>query len=621
MGNDIYSNLIAITAGGTAARKFNSKFADIISVADFGAVGNGVTDDSSAINAASLALSQAGGGVLVFDSAKTYYITTTLLIYPNVSFDGRGCTIVTDRAIWFMGNPGPTSNGLTPTVSATVTANPSAGTNAVTVNSVSGFNIGDLVDVRLGDNPVDLPEPRYVLINARIAGIDPVNNILSFDQSIPYAIDLSGAGAGNKVVWKFAYVLRDTWIKNFNFECSGTPNIQGGILLAYASDILIENIQGNKNGGVNMGAGIVVLFQCERISIRQIKLYRNAGTSGQASVGRCFNFSNCYDVTVQDVEASNIRRSLCFNESFCERLVFENVIVRSENNTGTDPLFNTSAGSIDVLYRNVAVEYPVAGTILDDQGDPNHPAFNVRFENLTWRGGFPTIAGGVTTLKGILDYNDGTNAFTVDLDDVTDGVLTVPLTPGMTAVSFPLQPGFLLPDIDVYVPPFVDTSHITGFFLGSDPHLGSLSAGNQKRFTYRKTFGTNATPYGAIANILNPQANVIFYTDSSSAGYVILRYKVARYISSSGGGLDSIAMTEAVALRARNAPYFALVNAGPATIANQTTFTVPGGYSPGRILVFANGALRTDVTATNGSTIVFATGLAIGATVYVAVIV
>jgi hypothetical protein len=54
--------------------------------------------------------------------------------------------------------------------------------------------------------------------------------------------------------------------------------------------------------------------------------------------------------------------------------------------------------------------------------------------------------------------------------------------------------------------------------------------------------------------------------------------------------------------------------------AGQTTFTITGGYTPGYIDVFLNGIKQvtgTDVTATNGTTIVFTNALSVGYTVEV----
>lgn len=75
--------------GSTTSRLVNDRFADIINVKDFGAVGDGATDDRAAIQAALDAAAASGGGVVELD-AKTYAISATLNIPSLVSLVGRG---------------------------------------------------------------------------------------------------------------------------------------------------------------------------------------------------------------------------------------------------------------------------------------------------------------------------------------------------------------------------------------------------------------------------------------------------------------------------------------------------------------------------------------------------
>jgi hypothetical protein len=66
------SSLVGYIQSGTGAtaRTVQSKLRDSISVKDFGAVGDGTTDDSAAIDAGSAAVSAAGGGELVFPNGQ-----------------------------------------------------------------------------------------------------------------------------------------------------------------------------------------------------------------------------------------------------------------------------------------------------------------------------------------------------------------------------------------------------------------------------------------------------------------------------------------------------------------------------------------------------------------------
>lgn len=64
-----------------------------LDVVNYGAVGNGVTDDTAAIQDALDAANAAGGGVVVFPPGKTYAITTFLVVYDDTTIWAYGATI------------------------------------------------------------------------------------------------------------------------------------------------------------------------------------------------------------------------------------------------------------------------------------------------------------------------------------------------------------------------------------------------------------------------------------------------------------------------------------------------------------------------------------------------
>ena len=71
VGTEIGNHSIVTAEGGTAGRTLASRFADVVNVKDFGAVGDGVTDDTTAIQAA---LTVGKGKAVFFPSGK--YIVT-----------------------------------------------------------------------------------------------------------------------------------------------------------------------------------------------------------------------------------------------------------------------------------------------------------------------------------------------------------------------------------------------------------------------------------------------------------------------------------------------------------------------------------------------------------------
>jgi hypothetical protein len=84
-------NVIApiTSTGSTAARTLANRFADVVNVKDFGAVGNGGADDTAAIQAAIDSLGTAGGTVIL--PTGNYKVSTTLLISKsNINIKGSG---------------------------------------------------------------------------------------------------------------------------------------------------------------------------------------------------------------------------------------------------------------------------------------------------------------------------------------------------------------------------------------------------------------------------------------------------------------------------------------------------------------------------------------------------
>ena len=79
-----------VTATGTTtARSFADRFAEVFNVKDFGAVGNGVANDTTAVNAAITAAAAVGGGT-VFFPAGTYYTPTGFIMSNYVRYTGAG---------------------------------------------------------------------------------------------------------------------------------------------------------------------------------------------------------------------------------------------------------------------------------------------------------------------------------------------------------------------------------------------------------------------------------------------------------------------------------------------------------------------------------------------------
>jgi hypothetical protein len=85
-----WGDALVTATGSTTARDLQSRFAQVFNVKDYGAVGNGSTDDTTAIQAAITAAMTAGGG-LVYIPAGTFLVTNTLTVgASDIRVEGQG---------------------------------------------------------------------------------------------------------------------------------------------------------------------------------------------------------------------------------------------------------------------------------------------------------------------------------------------------------------------------------------------------------------------------------------------------------------------------------------------------------------------------------------------------
>ncbi|MDO5531068.1 glycosyl hydrolase family 28-related protein [Sutterella sp.] len=86
-GTDI-SNRVATASGSTVQRTLGERFADVVNVKDFGAVGDGETDDTAAIQAAIDRAESVGGGTVLLPAGT--YLATSITLKGGVYVVGGG---------------------------------------------------------------------------------------------------------------------------------------------------------------------------------------------------------------------------------------------------------------------------------------------------------------------------------------------------------------------------------------------------------------------------------------------------------------------------------------------------------------------------------------------------
>lgn len=146
VGTEVGSHSYVTATDTTTARTLADRFADVINVQDFGAVGDGVTDDTAAIQAALAAVKL--GGSVCFEPNKTY-LTSPVVSYNAGVIDLAGSTLVrpapfsTDSLLSVQ----PVTKDIYTDLSTAVVANQ----NYFTLPSDNSVKTGDLLAFKSND--------------------------------------------------------------------------------------------------------------------------------------------------------------------------------------------------------------------------------------------------------------------------------------------------------------------------------------------------------------------------------------------------------------------------------------------------------------------------------------
>ncbi len=283
-------------------------------VRDFGAKGDGKTDDSPAINAA-IAKASETGGVVNFPSA-TYLLrrrpgagqVATILLRPGVSLDGQGSTLLLDDNCGFI--------GAIPSLElrAVVDTDAKIGDTSVHVTTTENFVAGDPIGIRLGDNEWDKAETKELLFTTVKRVVD--GNRLEFADALPRPIDVKNTVVKNRGIYRFRagdnprYV--GGFVQNFRLQRTERGNPESGIDLRCAKNVRVENIS-----ATDPGAGVVLLAYCSDVLVRKIFCDRSVPIGGHTAKGRIINVWNSDHCAIEDVEGRTFGGPFAFIESYC----------------------------------------------------------------------------------------------------------------------------------------------------------------------------------------------------------------------------------------------------------------------------------------------------------------
>ncbi len=352
-----------IATGSTSSRLLTDRAADVVNVKDFGAVGNGASDDTTAIN---LAIAAATGKKVYFPSG-TYLVSSTITVTHSVVLVGSGMwTTLIKRTgdfgdtFFFTGNDG-SGTSLTDVSISDLKIQSFGLTTSGAHLHINGVNRIRISNVYMQDG--------YIGLWASSATIAYIDNFRILFTNL-----FTGSATGRRFALfdsnaSYAHAsCGDVFISNFSFRGTGSANnTEIGVYIKSADGLWFSNgyVCGTSSSNITLSSEIagtgnqVGLVFFDNVMSDECL---GAGVSflGNSNTGRDIKFSNCTfkgngqalygilanaNATFIEVQFSNCTVSEYLNEginlasSGCQEFGFYDMQVRG-NSYGNPGAYN-----------------------------------------------------------------------------------------------------------------------------------------------------------------------------------------------------------------------------------------------------------------------------------------
>lgn len=264
--NKIATEDAVIATGSTEARTLPDRFADVVNVKDFGAVGDGVTDDTAAIQAAL----DASYNMVVFPKG-VYVISNDVYIPEHITVDGQNSTVIISGSGKFCISGSVSDSGIA--IADTVLQQSGSLTTQTSHNAVvdDDFIIQSTVNAistDAGDWQLGLPtgayHASYFTEPFRVSSVVSDTALEFFPRTV-----FPDYPAGSLI--KKVSFNKNSVIENFIIDSSEYDGT--AIYVNWASDALVRNITIKK--GSQTGASVVFKnsLKCRAENVSTIREY------------------------------------------------------------------------------------------------------------------------------------------------------------------------------------------------------------------------------------------------------------------------------------------------------------------------------------------------------------
>ena len=321
MSSFVSSSPVTAT-GSTTPRPLDERFADSINVKDFGAKGDGVTDDTAAIQAACDHAGALGFALIVFPHGS-YKVTERIALPGNCSVNGFGSRILCSSS-----NGAFMVEGQGLGTQVALGSNATSGDTTITTASAHGLVAGDMAllwsqrdslseaagDWRLGYHQglkCYFAEPVSIQAVPSTTTVS-LSNGLIFPGYRTDAVQDTGSGRTAATLAKLNFSENVT-IRNFVIDHGGSGS---AISAQYAKNFVVDNVVVNTGTSLDGVSGIS-LFACYGVRINGVSVFGDKTQqieTGDENFWRwtAVGVSSCWYVVVDDCHYGNVANGTDF---------------------------------------------------------------------------------------------------------------------------------------------------------------------------------------------------------------------------------------------------------------------------------------------------------------------
>ena len=326
------SDTTSVDNGGTiivaGSKRWKRIYDGPVSVKWFGAKGDGVTDDTVAINNAIQFVNSLGGGVV--DYPKGYYLQGRseigsqrgINVRGNVTLRGNGSTLdmISNASLY---NVSPETIEI-----LQITTDVAVGDNTFNLSSVGTLAVGDTVFVRLNTAAYDIYEPAdwFWAKVTLVAGSQ-----VTLDNYAPNAMVVGSTTDINRRVIKVSSCQNITF-EHFNVVCTRTPfqaQIESVVTAKYSTNVVVRNCTGN-----NFGAGLFNAQYCKAVSLTNCSC--NGLRAETGSKGRLASFAETEGIYLNNLDIVDFEApSAIVFEASCRSVVIGHINAKTDGTKST----------------------------------------------------------------------------------------------------------------------------------------------------------------------------------------------------------------------------------------------------------------------------------------------